>query len=194
MDVALSTDLVDKRGVHLVSPSGSPAVPQTDLAPVVAGLREAVSSEPSAASVQFRAHATATDGPTSSIRVNKHAFDQDEPAGFGGDDAAPGPVDYALAGLASCQIVVYKFWAAKENVRIDSLKVDVEADFDFRTMFGFVGGGRPGVSDVRVAVKITGPETEDTYAALQKQVDEHCPVFDLFSNPTPVSTTLVVSS
>ena len=35
---------------------------------------------------------------------------------------------------------------------------------------------------------------EDGIDELQKQVDEHCPVFDLFSNPTPVSTTLVVSS
>lgn len=169
-------------------------MPQTDLAPVVAGLQEAVTADPANAQAQFRAHATAIDGPASSIRVNKHSFDQDEPEGFGGADAAPGPVDYALAGLASCQIVVYKYWAAKENVRLDSLKVDVEGDFDFRTMFGFDGGGRPGLSDVRVKVTISGPESEDTYAALQKQVDEHCPVLDLVSNPTPVSTTLVVSS
>ena len=169
-------------------------MPQLDLAPVVTGLQEAVTADPANAAAQFRAHATAIDGPASSIRTGRHTFDQDEPAGFGGDDAAPGPVDYALASLASCQIVVYKYWAAKENVRFDSLKVDVVGDFDFRTMFGFDGGGRPGLSDVRVTVTISGPESEDTYAALQKQVDEHCPVLDLVSNPTPVSTTLVVSS
>ncbi|MHA3702470.1 OsmC family protein [Jatrophihabitans sp. YIM 134969] len=169
-------------------------MPQTDLAPVVDALREAVTADASNAAVVFRAHATATDGPTSALRVNKHTFAQDEPGGFGGDDAAPGPVDYALAGLASCQIVVYKYWAAKQNVQVDSLKVDVEGDFDFRTMFGFEGGGRPGLSDVRVKVTITGPESEETYAKLQQQVDEHCPVFDLFSNATPVSSTLAVSS
>lgn len=169
-------------------------MPQTDLAPVVQSLQQAVTADAANAVAQFRAHATATDGPTSSIRINKHTLEQDEPEGFGGDDAAPGPVDYALAGLASCQIVVYKYWAAKAGVKIDSLKVDVEGDFDFRTMFGFEGGGRPGLSDVRVKVSITGPESEERYAELQKQVDEHCPVFDLFSNSTPVSTTLSVSS
>jgi uncharacterized OsmC-like protein len=166
----------------------------TDLGAVVASLQDAVTADPANAAAQFRVKAVAGDGPTSSIRVNKHAFDQDEPAGFGGADAAPGPVDYALAGLASCQIVVYKYWAAKTGVVIDDLKVDVDADFDFRTMFGFDGGGRPGLSDIRVSVRLTGPESAERYEELQRVVDEHCPVFDLFAHATPVSTTLTVAS
>jgi uncharacterized OsmC-like protein len=166
----------------------------TDLAPVVAGLHEAVTADPANAAALFRVHAVGTEGPTSRIRVNKHTFDQDEPAGFGGADAAPGPVDYALAGLASCQIVVYKYWAAKEGIAVDDIKVDVDGDFDFRTMFGFDGGGRAGLSDVRVAVRVTGPEAPERYEHLQRLVDEHCPVLDLFSNTTPVTTTLTVGS
>lgn len=172
----------------------APAEVATDLAPVVAALESAVAADPANAAAMFRVKAVAGEGPTSSIRVNKHVFEQDEPAGFGGADSAPGPVDYALAGLASCQVVVFKYWAAKTGVTIDDLKVDVDADFDFRTMFGFEGGGRPGLSDVRVSVRISGPETQQRYEELQRLVDEHCPVFDLVSNATPVSTSLTVAN
>lgn len=165
-----------------------------NLAAVVTGLEQAVTADPANAAALFRVHAVGTEGPTSRIRVNKHTFDQDEPAGFGGADTAPGPVDYALAGLASCQIVVYKYWAAKQGIVVDDIKVDVDGDFDFRTMFGFDGGGRPGLSDVRVAVRVTGPEAPERYEELQRLVDEHCPVLDLFSHATPVSTTLSVGS
>ncbi|GIL36364.1 OsmC family protein [Phycicoccus sp. DTK01] len=166
----------------------------TDLAPVVAALEAAVTADAANAAALFRVHAVGGDGPTSTIRVNRHAFEQDEPAGFGGADSAPGPVDYALAGLASCQIVVYKYWAAKTGVALDHIAVDVDGDFDFRTMFGFEGGGRPGLTDVRVAVRVSGSEAPERYEELQRLVDEHCPVLDLVGNATPVSTTLTVAS
>jgi len=172
----------------------APAEVAADLATVVDTLQTAVTADPANAAALFRVKAVAGEGPTSSIRVNRHTFAQDEPAGFGGTDSAPGPVDYALAGLASCQLVVFKYWAAKTGVTIDDLRVDVDADFDFRTMFGFEGGGRPGLSDVRVSVRVSGPEAPERYQELQRLVDEHCPVFDLFSNATPVSTTLTVTS
>ncbi|QKE83085.1 OsmC family protein [Arthrobacter sp. NEB 688] len=164
-----------------------------DLAPVVAALEEAVTADAANAAALFRVHAVGGDGPTS-IRVNRHSFEQDEPAGFGGADSAPGPVDYALAGLASCQIVVFKYWAAKTGVTLDHIAVDVDGDFDFRTMFGFEGGGRPGLTDVRVAVRVSGPEAPERYEELQRLVDAHCPVLDLVAHATPVSTTLTVAS
>lgn len=36
-----------------------------------------------------------------------------QPPPLGGTDAAPNPVETALAGLLSCQVVNYRFWAAK---------------------------------------------------------------------------------
>jgi hypothetical protein len=44
---------------------------------------------------------------------------------------------------------------------------------------------------VRLAITITGPETEDRYQELREVVDARCPVLDLFSNPTPVSVSVV---
>jgi hypothetical protein len=40
---------------------------------------------------------------------------------------------------------------------------------------------------VRLDIAITGPESAERYEELKAAVDAHCPVLDLFANPTPVS-------
>ena len=67
-----------------------------------------------------------------------------------------------------------------------------DGDLDVRGFFGFDDSVRPGFSGVRVKVEISGPESEEAYRALAATVDAHCPVLDLFSNPTPVETSVVV--
>jgi putative redox protein len=52
---------------------------------------------------------------------------------------------------------------------------------------------RPGFGDIRVKVRLTGPASPEQYRQLQSAVDQHCPVLDLFSNPTPVRTELISS-
>jgi len=65
-----------------------------------------------------------------------------------------------------------------------------EGDLDARRLFGIEESVRPGFTDVRLQISITGPETEERYQELRSAVDAHCPVLDLFANPTPVSITV----
>lgn len=62
---------------------------------------------------------------------------------------------------------------------------------DARKLFGIDESGRAGFHDVRLKVDLSGPHTPEEYDNLRKAVDEHCPVFDLFANPVPVSGALV---
>ena len=39
-----------------------------------------------------------------------------------------------------------------------------------------------------------GPESAERYRELADAVDAHCPVLDLFSNPTPVERRLAVTA
>ena len=61
-------------------------------------------------------------------------------------------------------------------------------------MRGFFGlaesddGVRAGFQEVRVVVRVSGPETPERYRELQDAVDAHCPVLDLTRSPTPVVT------
>lgn len=71
--------------------------------------------------------------------------------------------------------------------------ISIEGDLDVRGFFGFDEQTRAGFGGVRVAVRVSGPEAPHRYAELQAAVDAHCPVLDLFTNTTPVRTTLTVA-
>ena len=99
-------------------------------------------------------------------------------------------MENALVALLSCQVVTYRFWAVQLGIPLDDIAVDVEGDLDVRGFFGIDSAVRPGFGEVRVVVTLTGPAGEERYRELAAAVDEHCPVLDLFRNPTQVVTRL----
>ena len=62
-----------------------------------------------------------------------------------GGDGHANPVEYALAALASCQAITYRFWAAKLGIELDGLEVAAEGDLDLHGFFGLDAGVRPGL-------------------------------------------------
>jgi uncharacterized OsmC-like protein len=162
------------------------------LSEVIEGTRSAAEANPSNVEVSFNvSHALVPQTATVvDVHVRDHSFRVDEPAALGGTDTAANPVEYALAALGSCQVITYQFWAAKLGIPLESVKVDVHGDLDLHGFFGF-SGTRPGFTDVRVTVELGGPASAEQYEELKQQVDEHCPVLDLFRNATPASTSLV---
>ena len=60
-------------------------------------------------------------------------------------------MEFALAGLLSSLVVAYRFWAAKLDIPLDDVQVDVEGDLDVRGFFGLraAGCGRPALSGAR---------------------------------------------
>jgi uncharacterized OsmC-like protein len=152
----------------------------------------ATAEDASRAGVVFSATGTGDAGVATEIQIRNHRVQVDEPPSLGGLDAAANPVETALAGLLSCQVVTYRFWAAKLDIPLDDVRVETEGDLDVRGFLGLRDGVRPGLGAVRVKVRLTGPASPEQYRELHAAVDEHCPVLDLFANPTPVSTELVI--
>ena len=160
---------------------------------IVDATAAAVSANPANAAVVFRAAGSGGSGVATDIRIGRHTAVIDEPPALGGADAAPNPVETALAGLLSCQVVTYRFWAAKLNIPLDDVQIETQGDLDVRGFFGLDENVRPGFGDIRVKVRLIGPASPEQYRQLQSAVDQHCPVLDLFSNPTPVRTELISS-
>ena len=164
------------------------------LGAIITATAGAVAADPGLAGVQFRASGTGTGWVATDLSSRQHAYVIDEPASLGGDDSAANPVEVALGALIACQVVTYRFWAARLGVRLDDVTIDAVGDLDVRGFFGLDGDVRPGFGGIRLEVRLSGPETAERYAELHAAVDAHCPVLDLFSNPTPVSTTLATTS
>lgn len=161
------------------------------LTDVIEGTRAAVADNPANAEVSFSvSHALVPQTATVvQVHTRDHSFTVDEPNALGGTDTAANPVEYALAALGSCQVITYQFWAAKLGVPLDSVRVNVHGDLDLHGFLGFADT-RPGFTDIRVTVDLGGPASAEQYDELKRQVDEHCPVLDLFRNPTPTTTSL----
>lgn len=149
-----------------------------------------IGKDSATARLRFSTTGTAVGSVASRIRAGRHEFTVDEPSALAGDDAAASPVEYALGALVSCQVVVYRLYAHRLGITIDSLEITADADLDVRGLFGLDEQVRPGFGDVHLTVNISGPATRERYAELQSAVDAHCPVLDIFTNPTPVGTTL----
>ncbi|MGO4384641.1 OsmC family protein [Specibacter sp. RAF43] len=142
------------------------------------------------ARLTYKAAGVAVGSVATRISAGKHQFTVDEPAGLAGDDAAASPVEYALGALIACQVVVYRLYADQLGIVVDDLTIEAEGDLDVRGLFGIDPSVRPGFQDVRLSVKISGPESQERYEELRRTVESRCPVLDLFANLTPVSAVL----
>jgi uncharacterized OsmC-like protein len=160
----------------------------TDLGRLIATTQSVVAADKSNARVVFQASATAHDAVASTVSLGEYQVEVDEPPVLGGEGKAPNPVEYYLASLLSCQVVTWRFWAEKLGITVDEITAHAEGDLDVQGFFGFDESVRPGFQEVRVVVKVAGPETPERYRELQDAVDAHCPVLDLTRNATPVTT------
>lgn len=143
------------------------------------------------ATLTFTAGGDGIGSVATRVKAGKHQFTVDEPTGLAGDDTAASPVEYALGALISCQVVIYRLYAHKLGIAFDEINIAADGDLDVRGLFGIDSSVRPGYEGIRLKVTITGPESQERYEALGDAVDAHCPVLDLFRNPTPISSEVV---
>lgn len=149
-----------------------------------------IAATPSAAELTYTVIGSGEGAVASRITSGKHTFFVDEPAALAGDDIAASPVEIALGGLISCQIVVYRLYAQALGIAVDDISITAEGDLDVRNLFGISDAVRAGFTGIRLNVTLSGPETEERYQQLRAAVDAHCPVLDLFTNETPVEVTV----
>jgi uncharacterized OsmC-like protein len=154
--------------------------------------QRAIEADPVKAKARFSVKGDLVGLTEVDLTAGGHAVKVDEPPALGGEDLGANPVEHALIALASCQAITYRFWAAKLGIELEGLEIAAEGDLDVRGFFGFDDSVRPGFTAVRLEVTPLGPEPAERYQELARAVDQHCPVLDLFSNPTPVERKIAV--
>lgn len=155
--------------------------------------RPAIDAEPIKAKAVFRVEGNLVGMTEVQLAARQHTFKVDEPPALGGEELGANPVEHALIALASCQAITYRFWAAKLGIELEGLQISAKRDLDVRGFLGFDNGVRPGFTAIRLEVTPVGPESAGRYQELAGAVDAHCPVLDLFTNPTPVERRIAVA-
>ncbi|GAA2172978.1 OsmC family protein [Agrococcus versicolor] len=162
----------------------------TRLADAGSAWGERIAADRTAAHLRYRVQGTGEGAVATRVRAGAHTFWIDEPAALAGDDVAASPVEIALGALVSCQVVVYRLYAQALSIPFDDIEITAEGDLDAARLFGADESVRAGFSAIRLDIRIDGPESIERYERLRDAVDAHCPVLDLFANPTPVTATV----
>jgi uncharacterized OsmC-like protein len=105
---------------------------------------------------------------------------------YGGTNEGPNPGVLGRAALGSCLALGYAMWAARLCVPIESLDIEVQADYDVRGELGVQDDVRPGYSAIRYIVTVASPASAEEVNRWLDIADRYSSWRDTIANPVPV--------
>jgi uncharacterized OsmC-like protein len=152
----------------------------------VGALASKIGQDPAAAATVWQANVSWTGAFRSEARIRSFGpIPSDEPAGLGGSDTAPNPVEQLLAALGNCLAVGYAANAATAGISIERLDIRLRGDLDLRTFLG-LADGNAGFEAIRAEVDLEIDGTEEQRAELHQRVVGTSPVGHTLSRAVPV--------
>lgn len=131
--------------------------------------------------VPFVVEAEGTGGGQALVATGEHPhrFAADTYPAFGGDDAAPSPLSYALGALTSCNQVTGGIVAKSLGLALGRWTFRAQGDLD-PSVIAAGADGNANFSAVTVQVTVETDATEEQFAQLQAETERRCPVTQLF--------------
>ncbi len=106
---------------------------------------------------------------------------------YGGQNNGPNPGVYGRAALGACLAIGYGMWAARLEIPVRALTVEVRARYDVRGELGIDDSIRPGYADIVYVVTVDTDASEADVHRLLDTADRHSSWLDDLRNPVPVS-------
>ena len=161
----------------------------------------AVQQNPELAKFQFRAKNNWIDGGhcVSSIkgfygvgqedttRQETFTMECSHPQVLLGQNEAATPPEVVLHALGSCLIGAMSYHAAAHGIEIESAQASTEGNLDLHGFLGLDAEVRKGFDGIKFILKVKSDASVEQLEALAK----FSPVFDMITNPTPVSIEIV---
>jgi uncharacterized OsmC-like protein len=159
--------------------------------------KEAVRRTPSLGTFRFRAanhwinggHNRSTiqsfygAGQEDTVRTKPFVLDADEPPLLLGKDQGANPVEFVLHALAACLTTSLVYHAAARGIRIEAVESRLEGDLDLQGFLGLSEKVRRGYQHIRATFVVKS----DASAMQLEEMTKFSPVYDIVSNPVPVS-------
>jgi uncharacterized OsmC-like protein len=161
---------------------------------------EAVQGDPEIAKFQFRVRNKWLGGghnrseiqsfygacQEDSSREKAYIFDNGEPPVLLGNNEGANPVEFVLHALAGCMTTTMVYHAAARGIIIESIETELEGDLDLHGFLRIDDGIRNGYENVRVNFTVKSDAAPEQLTDLARI----SPVFDIVSNPVPVSVNI----
>ena len=168
------------------------------------GARAAFTEAPEMAQFTWRSSVTWENGTHSRSEVESFygfteeqmhhtsfALEADHPLQFASQDKGPTPVEYVLVGLGACLTAGVAAVAQQRQIQLRSVKAQLSAEMDLHGILGADPTVRNGFSGVKVAYEIDADASAEDIRALVAQSQKRSAVFDIVTNPTDVTVTVV---
>ena len=159
-----------------------------------AALADRYRADPGRAAVTQRVATELSEGMRCETTSRGHTAVADEPRSLGGTDTAQSPIELFLTSIATCQAATYRLWAAELGIALDRVTVEVEGDIDLRGYLGLDDDIAPGYGELRLRVRLEGPESEARYRHLAEEAERHCPLLDAVVRPLPLTRELLMGA
>ena len=145
----------------------------------------AVELRPSVGRYTSRSRVRLREGLTCDIEDGDVRMVADMSERSGGDGLGPTPGVYGRAALGSCLAIAIAQWAAKLDIALDRLEVEVETDADEAGVHG-LGDVPAGYTQVRCIVTIESPAARDDVRRLLDVATARCLYWDVFARAVDV--------
>lgn len=122
-------------------------------------------------------------GQEDTLRTTPFVLETDKPPVLLGKNQGPTPVEFVLHALAACMTTSLIYHAAARGIHIESVESKVEGNLDLQGFLGLSENVRKGCPQIRVAFTVQSDASAEQLEALAK----FSPVYDIVSNPVPVS-------
>lgn len=158
---------------------------------------EAVQGNPELAKFEFRAKNNWIEGghcvtsvksfygvgEEDTTRKKTFTMEADHPNVLLGEDLAPSAAEIVLHALGSCLTAAMTYHAAAQGIDIEGMESSLDGGIDLQGFLGLDPEIRKGYDGIKVKFKVKSDATEEQLRTLS----QFSPVFDMISNPTPVS-------
>lgn len=159
--------------------------------PAVASLAGKISEEPTVAATVWQSSVRWLGGFRSeSASRDFEPRPSDEPAGLGGTDTAPNPVEQLLGALGNCLAVGYAANLSAAGVEIKDLRIEIEGDLDLHTFLGLNPDGNAGFETIRATVHLETDADAETVRTVHEKVTGTSPVGHTLARAIDVSIDL----
>lgn len=113
---------------------------------------------------------------------------------YGGDGSAPNPGVLGRAAIGSCLAIGYAMWAARLQVPLTSLEVEIQADYDVRGELGASDDVRPGYGEIRYIVKVESDAPAEDVEKMLEIAERRSSWLDVVGNATPMRREVHITS